>query len=480
MPESETTKSIKDRSRRRNKQINGEIEFFKERIIVLDNEKVPLDSAIKSVDKVVFNDIEDVNDTLYDVKEAYSDRITAGCRSNLFWRLVGITTTSDGFGGYYNTNEYKCTKTSPNGYEPVGVSTEYITYISDTSGGITTTTSLNSLIAIQDKNLYGIKYYDEPYTEDVLDSFVTGFIGTVGTASTVVTALVSADSKSMRNVKVGQLLICTKSGVFVSSSNEIVGIGTTIADLSVIGAGLTTQASVYTFSVESAASLSVKAPEPDGSFTEFQILKSADEVGNLEIDFGSNPYSPQTIGIMKSSQFGKGVKVEFTNEGYPTGPVPWTPELKGIDLGDGKIEKPDVSAGKIYYDVGFTVKPQKYTGGNWVDASEGDTGYTYDGPGIFIYTNTVRVANCGSCSSEETALTNTISIANAAESKISSETSKINDRLRIATNLREDRNDINIQIWGSRQILGKLGKEKTKNTNLINVLDESSIIGIIT
>jgi len=478
MPESETSKVIKERINNRIKSNQEQTEFFKEKIIILDNEKTPLDTAIKSIDKVVFDDITNVNNKLQDVKTAYADRITAACRTNLFWRRTGISTAPGGAGagaGYYNIHTYTCTKTTTSGFTG-------ITYISSAPDGRSSHSS--GLLAVQSKNLYGIRYYDEAYTEDVVDSFVAGFIGTVGTGSTIVTALTSYSSQTLSSITTGQLLICKKDGVFTTENNEIVGIGTTVADLSVINSGLSTESVVYKFIVESNASASVSAPESDGSFVEFQILKSADEVGNFDIPFGRSPYSPQTIGIMNSSTIGKGVKVEFTNQGYPSASQSWRPELEGVDLrdGNGAISKPQVSAGKIYYDVGFTVKPQKLVSGNWVDASEGDVGYLYfSGVGVIILPDdTARVTSLGSCSTQQTALTNAITIADAAEADIASGTSTINTRLQIATALREERNTLNIQIWGQRQLLGKLKEENSTGNTLKTYLNNNAISGIIT
>jgi len=478
MPESETSKVIKERINNRIKLNKEQTEFFKEKIIVLDNEKTPLDTAIKSIDKVVFDDITNVNNKLQDVKTAYDNRITAACRTNLFWRRTGIgTEPTQGGDGYYNVHTYKCTKTKTSGF------TGITTYISSAPKG--TSSHSSGLLAVQSKNLYGIRYYDEAYTEDVVDSFVAGFIGTVGTGSTIVTALVSYSSQTLSGITTGQLLICKKDGVFTIDNNEIVGIGTTVADLSVINSELSTESVVYKFIVESNASASVSAPESDGSFVEFQILKSADEVGNFDISFGRSPYSPQTIGIMKSSIIGKGVKVEFTNQGYPSASQSWRPELEGVNLqdGNGVISKPQVSAGKIYYDVGFTVKPQKLVSGNWVDASEGDVGYLYfsaGGQSLLFPTDTARVTNLSPCPTQETALTNAITIADAAEADIASGTSTINTRLQIATALREERNTLNIQIWGQRQLLGKLKEENSTGNKLKTYLNNNAISGIIT
>ncbi|WJZ48260.1 hypothetical protein [Synechococcus phage DSL-LC02] len=468
MAESGTSKYIKDKINERIKSNNDQKEFFTEKIIVIDNEKTPLDSAIKSIDKVVFDDVTNVNNKLQEVKSAYAARITAGCRSNLYWRQTGISTASSGSNYYYVVTQ-TCTKTSPN----QGFTTA--TYISSAPNGISTDSS--GLFGMQSENLYGIRFYDEPYTEDVTNSFVAGFIGTVGTGSTIVTALTSYDGKSLSSIKVGQLLICKKNGVFNTENNEIVGIGTTIANLSVISAGLSTNAVVYTVTVESNAVASASAPESDGSFVEFQVLKSADEVGNFAITFGKNPYSPQSIGIMSSSNLGTGVKVEYTNSGYPPATQSWRPELEGY----GDNVKPNVSAGKIYYDVAFTVKPQKLVSGNWVDASEGDVGYLYlYGDVMPPLADTARVTNLGSCATEETALTNAIAAADAAETAIASGISTVNTRLQIATALREERNNLNIQIWGQRQLLGKLNEEISIGNSIKTYLDDPTVLGIIT
>lgn len=475
MPESDTSISIRNRINNRIQSNIQQKEFFREKIIILDNEKIPLDSAIKSIDKVVYDQLEDVNNKLRDVRTAYQDRVDAGCRTDLMWVQTGVTTIGIGTGGdYYNRYTYTCQRTSPNGYGS-------ITYI---SGVPDTTTSTSGLVGYQSKNLYGIKYYDHPYTVDVIDSFVAGFIGTVGAASSVVTAMVSVDSASLGIVTTGQLLISLKDGLFPTDANEIVGIGTTIADLSVINAGFSTQATVYTFTTEYNSLLSASAPEDDGSFVEFQVLKSSEQAGNLSISFGSNPYSPESIGIIQSSSdFGKGVRALYTNSGYPSATQSWRPELSGVDIGSGTISEPQVSAGKIYYNVGFTVKPELFSGGSWGDASVGAVGYLYSlGVGsTTLPIDTVRVSTISvSCTTEETALTNAISIANSAESDISSGTSTINSRMTVASTLRSERNTINIQIWGNRQLLGKLDEEITESSNVGAALSTASISGIIT
>ena len=63
----------------------------KEKIAIIDNEKRAFDDSIANIDQNLLEQIEDTNDTLEAVRDEYQNRISVqGCRSDLFWRVVGI------------------------------------------------------------------------------------------------------------------------------------------------------------------------------------------------------------------------------------------------------------------------------------------------------------------------------------------------------------------------------------------------------
>ena len=76
--------------------------------------KIPYFNATKNLDRACHDLITPVNDTIYAVRDAYDERVDdQECRSELFWRLVGITSTSGGQGpGQQDTYHFKCTQLS--------------------------------------------------------------------------------------------------------------------------------------------------------------------------------------------------------------------------------------------------------------------------------------------------------------------------------------------------------------------------------
>ena len=89
---------ISDLSEKRKEAYDG-IEFLQKNILIKDVGKEKYDASIVSIDADLFVQIEDVNDKLQDVKDAYQARVNVGCRTDMFWRVLGISTTSDGGGG---------------------------------------------------------------------------------------------------------------------------------------------------------------------------------------------------------------------------------------------------------------------------------------------------------------------------------------------------------------------------------------------
>ena len=160
-----------------------QIEYFQDQIVLVDDQKSLYDQAIFRLDNDLLGEIQIVNRALDDVKDAYQDRISVGCRTDLFWRVSGFTA------GTPDQYAFTCTKLSAGGYEQVGIGTSVLIlnpatdalaqfplneYNSEQEG-----TPQRSFFGFDPRNFYGLKYYDEPYSLDIGDTFVTAFIGTM-------------------------------------------------------------------------------------------------------------------------------------------------------------------------------------------------------------------------------------------------------------------------------------------------------------
>ena len=136
------------------------IDGLQSRVVIVDNEKLPYDQAIAKLDQDLIDQCDEVNEAFNNVETAYQDRIVGVCRTDMFWRIVGIDSTA-------TPTEYDLvvTKISLNGYDDIsssgtGIGT-MLAYVA-VNGGITSL-PLNSKIGITSDNLHGIKYYNEPY-----------------------------------------------------------------------------------------------------------------------------------------------------------------------------------------------------------------------------------------------------------------------------------------------------------------------------
>ena len=98
-----------------------QIEYFQDQIVLIDDQKSLYDQAIFRLDNDLLGEIQIVNRALDDVKDAYQDRISVGCRTDLFWRVVGHTTaTGVGPGSTPEQWWLKCTKMNVVGYSGTG------------------------------------------------------------------------------------------------------------------------------------------------------------------------------------------------------------------------------------------------------------------------------------------------------------------------------------------------------------------------
>ena len=438
-----TDKIKKDIATKKQQKLDG-IEFFKEQILITDALKEDYDNAVVSIDTDLFNDITTVNNTLVGVQSAYQSRITTGCRSNLFWRVAGY---NSGTGDY----SLVVTKLSIVGY---GTSVAFL----NSSGSISTyADGVIEIPGVEGDNLHAIKYYNEPYIKDIGDTTIGSFIGIVGTASSILSVVSQSSAELISSFDIGNLIICSKNGVFSGTNNKIVGFGsTTITGIStsvmndVVGIATTTL-NVSTIILENATIGFSTLPESDGSYAEFTVVTDPGTFDQTktrfkyQVKFTKNPFSPQTIGIMTSGSLGIGTFIEYDNSAKPPTTQSWKPELKGIERGGEKIKEPKVGAGRIYNIVGFTSEPS-YLG---TPQSEGATITTPTLTGL--YTN---ITPPGGCTAIETALTNAISARNVSESALSSGANCIQTKVDAANALRKERSEYSLKIWGLRQSIG--------------------------
>ena len=262
------------------------LQFYLEKFTVLDLQKRPHESTVEIVDKDVVELIDTANNRIVDKLNAYQDRIDSPCRTDLFWRVVGIRSdTVQTKGGERDRlfYELECTRLSPTGYRDIVVFTPdrpsnrfYQQYIRNRYGknfeyddgktlqrisptGIEKSPT-SERFAMEKENFFGAKYYDQPLTHDVFDSFVGEFTGIVAAGSTVITSINTANYIVSAGIgTVGNLIRCKKAGVIgltINDTAKIVGIGTTPGSLarrtnlvSGIGSAQVTSSSVYSIDI---------------------------------------------------------------------------------------------------------------------------------------------------------------------------------------------------------------------------------------
>ncbi len=455
--------------------IKEDINNTLETIIELDGTKFLYDETIKKLDIDVLSSLSNVNSGISSVENAYTNRINVGCRTDMFWRLVGINTA-------VSPNQYTITvtKLSPTGYSSiVGFGT---TTISVFNGVGFTTYSTSDTFGLQTKNYYGVKYYDAPYTKDIEDTFITSFIGRISIGSSILTVLSPVGSSSTIAIKTGQFVQSSKSGVLPPSSN-IVSISQTTTAYPVDSLGIGNTTLVTELTLDTLASGDALSPESDGSFVTFTVLKSVDEFNYSLADYEElstkNPTSPQTIGILSDTIAGIGVSIKLDNNGGTTNPQSWYPELEDIE---GDLEflipptlEPDVGPGVSYYTLGFSYYPTAFAGAaTTVRAAVGFTTVV-----LASQFSGITTTYGSSCPTLDTEINNLLSNLSSSESTFNSNLSNINLKVDAANALRRERSNIQSSIWNYRQTIAQDNLELYQIEQTINYLGISTITNLL-
>ena len=558
------SKDIKDAISDSLQESFDSIRFFQDQVVILDDKKSKWDNAIFKLDNEILGEIEIVNRALDDVKDAYQDRIVSGCRTDMFWMLTNVNTAGDD-----DEYSFRCTKLNGRGYteivhDVVGIDSTHFYMLepgASSVSGITTRPLTGDEFGFDPRNYFGIKYYDQAFAQDIGDTFVTSFIGTMKQASNLLTVMNPVSAGSSEVLEAGQIVLCEKDGVFPTTTN-IVGVNTTQVDLrgipSLVGIG-TSLTTVNILNLSNSAGLAVSAPEADGSFVSFRVLDDPDsgplvsistvtsngnaygvsqeyeevattsnrqgsgclvlvktnasggigtvipQTGGMKytrgetitisgdllggiagtddvtvlvdwlqstigsrqqymLPFEADPFSPQTVGIMQTSNLGIGVSTVLDHSGNPKGTQSWNLWLDGVDLGNGVIvSPPNVGSDKSWWTVGFSTRPIDGVSA----AEEGDIVTTDDLSDLYE-----ALPSCAAAL--ETVITNAGAAASTSESSFLTEGGKNNTLIGASNGLRDIRNETCLQIWGTRQSIG------SENENISNQEKLSRYIGLTT
>lgn len=455
----------------------------KRKISILDAAKNPYFKATKNLDQVIHDQITEVNDTIYAVKSAYDERIDSqGCRTDLFWRVTGVSTATQSSGGGAGSisTSYTMTCTRLSVTYPRTVAGSGTTATSDAQTGIGFTTNAlliwdgastftsypmeaegDSLVStgsgmdafLEPDNLHGIKMYVEPHSRDVFDTFRSTGIGTIGIGTTASNNFMTilAPSSTM-DIKPGYIMTPQTSGYFASQSVTVTGVGTTAVGLSTYPfTGITTTAPVVCpyITVDQLPIIEIKAPDDNGDYVEMVFTQDPSTIDDsYALDIDANPYVNQTIEIMKYNRAGAGVSIKYTNSGISSGTREWNKFYDGFPDPDDLetiVSEPPLGAGKIHYRVGFDKQPMN--GGS--PASEGD---------VVTYTKALIPFQAGyqnlpSCNDSD--LNSKISERNTAESNLASDNdfdAMIDTSNAVKTKLN---NEYNLRIWAYRMQIGE-------------------------
>ena len=483
----------------------------KRQISILDSAKDPYFKATRNLDRVIHDTLTPVNASLVKVRDEYQKRIDdQNCRSDLFWRVVGIATqqsTGPGIGTQVFT--LQCTKLAPV-YEKSPAAGMGITAAAIAStAGFTTSSILkfeglggytaypmedggDNLISagsgmdvfLEPDNFHGIKMYDEPYARDVFDTFRSVGVGTIGIGIDVSTnPLTILSPVDTMDIKTGYIVTPSKSGFFATGSVNVIGVGTTMADLSPYPfTGITTTKPVVVpkVFVDQLPVGVCSAPNLDGEYVNFTFTQNPSTIDDsFALSQKDNPYVNQTLEIMTYERSGNGVEIKYDNSGIASGTRSWNKFYDGfvdpavieeMDEGDDiddapVVREPRLGADMIHYPIGFPEKPIFPLGGG--DASEGD---------VTTVTNLTMMGGAAyqslsSC--DDTDLNSAISARDTLESELAAN-DDFDEMISTSNSVKKKLNDeYNLRIWAYRVQMGEANERKAVFGNFDNMIKNS-------
>jgi len=423
-----TVKGLQDKIKFKDEELS----FFASKIISQDSAADATKEIISALDTAVLQEIDAVNDKLEELQDAYQARVDEGCKSDLFWRVISVENIISGTSVSSVKYTLKCTRLSQT-YEKIyfGRTEPYsnfeksffktlkiplpplddgltVYYISDnltpTVIGVSTATPLGTTgistfrgdttsYGTLSDNLYGIKYYDEPYAQDIGDTFVCSFPGKISTGSTVLTALSDSTYGGLENLEVGQILTSSKSSVFAAGFNVIVGIATTpgntdpnnpsspatasagintsynLSGITIIngGTGFTTAPTVTISSPNAITAIGTAIVSSSGSITSVNITNPGTGYTAAPPVYFSTPGSYSAVGFGSTGALGIVTSVVVTNSGYGYTLAPTitfaNPPVIGVGIGSTALGVAFIStsAGGIVTGVTLTFPGLGYT-----------------------------------------------------------------------------------------------------------------------
>ena len=462
-----------------------------ESISALNATKEDHDYATTALDTLCFNQTNDVNVAINSVGAAYQSRVDAACRSDLLWRVVSYSPGS-GTPSDPATWGLECIRVQAGNYEQKsssGIGSAFAFVEPNGTGGITSSHRsdgvLANVVGFATDFYHGIKVFDEPYAQSVSDTFVMGGVGTCGLGTNRLYLM--NPTKSATNtvgdqnvgLKTGMIIQSETGGIFPQTSVDIVGIGTTMADLRSIDAGISTYATEITvLTLESNTIGMATAPMPDGSWPNFIISKDPNSlsVEDWAVDMKDPAYVPQTLKMMNSTSIGTGTSVAYDNSGEPNIIREWNPFLLGfVDPNDWStvVTRPEVGAGRSHYIVGFGSFPV-------ISGSTAATlGQTKTVEAAALTDGSLYNDITTTCATQQTNLVNAISSRDTLESELVSGFSTFEARLDLSNSIREDRNQINLHIWAYRQQIGNCDADEASDKTFKGVMESTEFTDII-
>ena len=467
-------------------------ENAQEEISLLNASKEPHKAAINALDTLLFDETDGINDAIDDVGAKYYDKVTAGCRSDLIWRVV----SHDPDASPAATYTLECIRVQSGAYSresTTGIGTVFAYVEPDGTSGISSIGHNNDALPFDDlpplicsvgfatDYYHGLKIFDEPYVHAVSDTYVTSGVGTCGIGQTIVYLMSPLPTGMDRDYPVGfssgMLIQASELGIFAGSSNAatITGIGTTTLNMERIPGISTISSLVNYFFVDTTTIGIASAPMPDGGYNTFTISKDPSGIGitDWSVDFETDgTYTPQTLRMMTSDLIGTGTSIAYDNSGEPNVARTWDPFMLGFpdpeDI-DVNVTRPEVGAGRSHYRVGFGSFPK--SGGSAATLGTRITvtvGSVSDGS---LYDDVTT-----SCSTQQSNLVSAIAARDALETALSNSMSTFNGRLSLSNEIRGDKNSIDLEIWANRGQIGQSNSDMDNARAFEGVINDTEFL----